>query len=772
MMQVLRSIFKPTPTPTPEQKKVVRELGGEVAWSESRLFMGDIPKYNPDELIGRHGAGIYKKMMRDEQVKAVVKFKRDAITSRDWYFDYDEDVPISDAEKDRRVSMYTEMLHKMQGSFSDGLNFIMKGQWQGFSLTEKIVDVFEFEGRPWLGLRRLAPKPFDTFLFVTDDFGEIIRCEQEMDGKRQTIDLSKFVYFVCNPEMDQHYGQSDLREAYRSWYIKDVAIKFHAQFLERLAGGLVVAKPTEGHTLPVNSPEYQALKGVVDHIRSMSSIVLPSHVMIEMLSPKSTDAFEKAVTMHDLAIAKALLVPNLLGVTHQGDTGSYSQADVQLEAFMWTLDADASRLADCANEQIFDPLGELNFADGLSPKFHFKPVSESKKLNIIGKWNEMVQAGSVEASDTDEAHLRELMEFPEKGEPLKKTPEPTEVDPTGPQDRPRRIGQGGQDETVRSAPPVRITSNAAMSRALRRVSFSVIDRSSRDIEDSSVEPVEDKLAEMLSFVVGRIREEKLGTPAGDVSAIGTLDFRKSDKSRVRREIDSILQKSWNLGLRHARDEISRARGESFSIDMGRIDDNASAFLKVNGFKMMGNLTDHMRSIVQNTLINGVKFSWTTDEIVRRIYDNLTKSGMISMRRNALATGRLEDEVAEALEDAGVSLHRIRTAIRTNAFQAINEARYSAFTDPELGDFVEALEYSAILDSRTTDICSSLDGRIHPIDSPEWNRIRPPNHYNCRSILVPVTVVDSDVEGKDRDRDSRWSKPSLKDPQQGFGGQTG
>ena len=57
-----------------------------IGWSESKLYNGDFPKYNPDELIGRKGRHIYRQMMIDEQVKAVVKFKRDAITARDFTF--------------------------------------------------------------------------------------------------------------------------------------------------------------------------------------------------------------------------------------------------------------------------------------------------------------------------------------------------------------------------------------------------------------------------------------------------------------------------------------------------------------------------------------------------------------------------------------------------------------------------------------------------------------------------------------------------------------
>ena len=55
------------------------------AWASDSIWAHNWEKYNPDNLISRKGHAIYKKMMRDEQVKAAAHFKRDAITSRDWF---------------------------------------------------------------------------------------------------------------------------------------------------------------------------------------------------------------------------------------------------------------------------------------------------------------------------------------------------------------------------------------------------------------------------------------------------------------------------------------------------------------------------------------------------------------------------------------------------------------------------------------------------------------------------------------------------------------
>jgi SPP1 gp7 family putative phage head morphogenesis protein len=90
---------------------------------------------------------------------------------------------------------------------------------------------------------------------------------------------------------------------------------------------------------------------------------------------------------------------------------------------------------------------------------------------------------------------------------------------------------------------------------------------------------------------------------------------------------------------------------------------------------------------------------------------------------------------------------------------LNEARYAEFTDPELAGFVVGLRYAAVLDSSTTEVCTELDGAEFRVDSEVWDTYRPPNHFNCRSILVPITEVDGwDFEESDE---------PIVDPQDGF-----
>lgn len=45
-----------------------------------------------------------------------------------------------------------------------------------------------------------------------------------------------------------------------------------------------------------------------------------------------------------------------------------------------------------------------------------------------------------------------------------------------------------------------------------------------------------------------------------------------------------------------------------------------------------------------------------------------------------------------------------------------------------------LQFEAVLDGRTTELCRSLHGTVLPVDHPFWRRFYPPNHFNCRSTV--------------------------------------
>lgn len=741
---------------------------GDEGWSEpSAIYaLGDFEKYNPDTLIGRRGYAIYRKMMVDEQIKAVVKFKRDAITAKDWYFEIDNSGDIlSDEEVERRTEIFYKIIDKMHGSWMDALNGVMSAIYNGFSMTEKIFSMIDYKGLSYWGLDQLKLKPYDTFFFNVDDFSNILSITQKMSGQEQFVDQSKFIHYVMNPDVDEHYGSSELREAYRAWFSKDIIYKFRNIWLEKHAGGFRWVQAKEKKTINPNSAEFRNLQNMLNNIQTSTGLILPSSVEMQSDYPANNVAYADAINECDTAIARALLVPNLLGVSPQGNVGSYAQSTNQLEAFMWTLEADGTRLEEALNEQLFRQLGEVNFGDDLWPKFKFKPAAGTKKLEIITAWKDLVTGKAVRATETDETHLRELLEFPEAGEEINKQVPindigngDSNIDPddigdsdigeeTGTEDSEENTSDGDEENKSNSKKDETVIGNSsviigAFARAITRVDFKVIDRNSEAIAEEYRIKTSFRIDDIVEDLLTKFKNQ--GNVDDEVRTnLRSLKVDSGLKRKLNSTISEGLKEGFALGQKHATFEIDKAKKETFSrrVDVKRIDMLAKDFLKLTSFKLTGDFIGRIISIMEQEILNGSKKESSLTEIETAINDRLAVKGLVSQDK----LERLKNKNDFAVEDVIVGDFGIGSILKTFIFDSINTARHNYFTDPELDDFVQAFEYSAILDSRTTQICRHLDEGNAGNHSVEWYDnnpgYRPPNHSNCRSLLIPVTKED-------------------------------
>ena len=816
---------QPEPTNSPSDEETAFASGSLVF--NGGMFM----QYNPDELIGRKGFSVYKKMMTDEQVKAVVRFHRDAITGRAWSF---EDNPsLSDSENEKRRDVLTGILNKIPGSFKTKLDMVMSSLYNGFSITEKTFELVEVDGKTWTGVC-LSKKPFETFFFNLDDYGKLESFEQDAQGNRRTIlDIGKFIHHVQNADVHEYYGQSELREAYRAWWSKDTALILQNIWLERTAAGFAWAAPTAGKTLTAKSPEYAQLKTVLQSIRSSSSLILPSGIDFKMEQPSDTQAFERSVQGYDKAIAKSLLMPNLLGLSEQGPNGSRALGDTQLEAFLWMLDSEAQGLQEVINEQLIKDLARYNFPDGKFPMFKLHELSDKKAMEIVDKWAALVTGNAVKSNSSDEAHIRRQLGFPEavvdeeESSPVdpatalsgiqvssmmevidrvatEKIPRDTGIqilinsfpinlataelimgevgkgfkpkeeekpvpqlqpgqpggDPAGNGDNPQQPDGGDpqegdppegdpmMDETILGRRAAKIQA-AKLTAAKNRVAFAVLDSKSKDIEEEAIPLLSALNVSATVAMLGDPNDDSLNSP----EFVQSMKYDGKDVAKLKAASKAMLTEAWSLGVKHAKDETSKAAGKIMSVSFARLDQDAGEFFDAKSFTMAGKLTADMLAIAQNIISNAIKTSASRRDTIDMIYEAFAREGFIS-------PSDAQAEMKGILEAKESATARLNTVVRTNTFEAINEARYSYFTDPELASFVEALEYTAILDSRTTQICQHLDGQVHSATGEVWNGPwRPPNHFNCRSLLIPVTQFDA------------WSEDPMPEqqPQAGFGG---
>jgi SPP1 gp7 family putative phage head morphogenesis protein len=92
------------------------------------------------------------------------------------------------------------------------------------------------------------------------------------------------------------------------------------------------------------------------------------------------------------------------------------------------------------------------------------------------------------------------------------------------------------------------------------------------------------------------------------------------------------------------------------------------------------------------------------------------------------------QLGEVFEDAqGYELERKARTEYTRATSL--GALYEYREDP----MVSAVEFVAVMDSRTSDICAMMNGTVFHVDDPQLARHSPPLHVNCRSALIPRMI---------------------------------
>lgn len=720
--------FKKEPPKAP-----VRVSEEELGYAFSTLYGArDFSRYNPDSLLSFKGSGVYDKMLTDDQVKAVLQFKQHAVISRDYYFDVPKDPETGAEDKGQReiADFLRYSIGHMRGSFVDNLLEILSALKYGFALLEKIYAVIEYEGRSYWGLKDMKLRPFDSFNggFITDQHGNLVKIIQNISLEEVEIPLSKAIHFVHQPDVDRHYGESDLRTAYRAWWSKDITIKFWNIFLERHAAGFVHAyvDPEKGS---ISDTQKRSLQNFVENLTASSGIVTPAAVGIDIKNPQSTDTYEKAIASHDKAIAKSLLVPNLLGLSEQGQTGSYSQSQTQLESFFWVLDAIAARVEEVLNEQCFRDLALWNFGESEFPRFTFEPISDEKKEQIAKTWAELISKSAVTKSDSDEKWLRDLIGAPEKEEPEEEE-SPEDLLPVEQPSIDDWLADNGVD-----------LSKFEERAWLKRVNFERIER--------TFDQKDEALLKSLLPVMGRVRESirQQVIKIGGERSWGNINPKELEVVAIPKNLLIQTRKILKVHLNEAADEgYSQAKKELPKkffrrVGPGMDKTQLERFLASRSMKITGVIEQAVLDAVQRVLENALK------------YDKSTKDTLLAIEEN---TDLLK--VLPTVDSAGRAINvpaRLENIARTNISDAVNQARLSLFADPELKGFVQAYEYSAILDSRTTEICEHLHGKILR----DFASYLPPNHYQCRSILVPVTEVD-DWDGKES------PKPRV-EPQKGF-----
>lgn len=134
---------------------------------------------------------------------------------------------------------------------------------------------------------------------------------------------------------------------------------------------------------------------------------------------------------------------------------------------------------------------------------------------------------------------------------------------------------------------------------------------------------------------------------------------------------------------------------------------------------------------------GYQIGSITEETVREKIRDAVEAGLSGGYRGSELTQLIRETTETWLSEA-----HAETIARTETAKMYNAGRMARWTDPELEGFVVALQYDSVVDTRTTDLCRGLDGKIISINNAAMiAKLTPPNHFRCRATWLPITKFE-------------------------------
>ena len=159
-------------------------------------------------------------------------------------------------------------------------------------------------------------------------------------------------------------------------------------------------------------------------------------------------------------------------------------------------------------------------------------------------------------------------------------------------------------------------------------------------------------------------------------------------------------------------------------------------------KSFRGLAESQADLFAKTVRNGLLTGESTDKIARRLKGRLRFGQPGSLRQIAQAGG----------EVTAVANNQVMALIRTSINQVANETSQQVYKANQ--DVTKRYRYVATLDSRTSPICRSLDGRTFAYGKGPT----PPQHFNCRSTTVPI--IDYSGLGISRPPQTELRRPNT------------
>jgi len=211
---------------------------------------------------------------------------------------------------------------------------------------------------------------------------------------------------------------------------------------------------------------------------------------------------------------------------------------------------------------------------------------------------------------------------------------------------------------------------------------------------------------------------------------------------------STLQgKSFNTFLSDLDKEIVKTMGEAYttsSNDMIKLFQDQSSFTTSTLHKTISDVwrvEAPPRHVAAEVVLNTPIYQNKTLAVGWAGIGQNEKIRIEAIIRQGIAEGQSTKAIADTVLKEGykVTKNQANGLVVTASTHVYSEADHQVYKMNEKA--LQGWQYVAVLDSRTTPLCSHLDGQIFPISDTEH---LPPRHWYCRSTTLPIVKSYEDL----------------------------
>jgi len=719
----------------------------------------------PYGLFQTKGYGLVEQMMRDEAFGTFLELKKSAALSVKITFEpyLTDDPKAVDIAESVEASYDT-----IKGSMVEALHDQLTAIEYGFSCANVVYQLIpsgDFAGK--VGLKHLKVKDPSSIKFDVDEYMNI-RPDgiifTNADGYDERLRTDEFAVYTYRRRLGNPYGYPDTLRAYESWNSKRWMNKFWDIYCERFGTGTMMFKyktdSETGDVLPT-ADEFAAVQSYMDNKQARSDLRVSQNWEIDMHEPtgRGADVFQQSIQARNIAIARALFFPDQIGFSDVS-TGSFAKAQTHLSVFLWPLHRLHRDLEEVHREQVIKRMVDLNYGPQPGyPRMAFAPLTEEQKVQWLAAVTEAIKTGVITHDLEVENKVRSALELSEKEQEEDRraggsgTP-PTTEPPEDGADVDDVVSDDGIGDIIPSRGKHQRHSFqlAKRSRALtvyeRKMDIDGIIKFVNDTQSQFVDTWASHMAANLQSIKDYAKK------TGLIANADSIAIEKLKMSRVadqRKSLQRAMLSQLYYGALQAQQEVERARAGNYEFSAGGAHQFAAIdvadmpiteiekFFESKGMSISPAIRKAAATIKRKSVfVTGVENQSILAKAKLTLYRGLEKSDPVwtetqlaKIFNGYLKTGEITDK---ALGTA----HRIELIARNNFSTAINDGRRVMFEDKDVAGFVEAYQWSAVLDDATTPTCEMLDGKVlrkEDVNSFGW----PPIHHGCRSMIVPVTT---------------------------------